>query len=83
MPTSNGRTCSSACGFRRGQGSTLKTVFWQVAAPFIGHGAVPRAGPLAIQIEIGYTTVMIVLQSIVVITLVSVLYVYLRQSNQD
>jgi len=38
---------------------------------------------LAIQVEIGYNTVMAVLQLIVVATLVSVLYVYLRQSNQD
>ncbi len=38
---------------------------------------------LAIQTEIGYNNSMAVLQLIVVATLVSVLYVYLRQSNQD
>ena len=38
---------------------------------------------LAIQTEIGYNIPMVVLQLIVVATLVSVLYVYLRQSNQD
>jgi len=39
--------------------------------------------PLAIQTEIGYNTIMVVIQSIVVVALVSVLYLYLRQSNQD
>jgi hypothetical protein len=39
--------------------------------------------PLAIQIEIRYNTIMVVLQVIVVVALVSVLYLYLRQSNQD
>lgn len=38
---------------------------------------------LAIQTRIGYNTIMIVIQSIVVVALVSVLYLYLRQSNQD
>jgi hypothetical protein len=38
---------------------------------------------LAIQIEIGYNTTMVALQLIVVAILVSVLYVYLRASNQD
>jgi len=36
---------------------------------------------LAIQTKIGYNTTMVVLQLIVVATLVSVLYVYLRQSS--
>ena len=49
----------------------------------MGHWPVPRAGTLAIQTEIGYNTKMVTLQMIVVVTLVSVLYVYLRQSNQD
>jgi uncharacterized membrane protein YhaH (DUF805 family) len=81
MPASQGRTRSNAGGFRRGKGSTRRTAFWHVAAPFIGHRNVPRAGTLAIQMEIGYNTTMVVLQFIVVATLVSVLYVYLRQSN--
>lgn len=38
---------------------------------------------LAIQTEINYNRSMVALQLIVVATLVSVLYVYLRQSNQD
>jgi hypothetical protein len=38
---------------------------------------------LAIQTGIGYNTAMILLQLIVVAALVSVLYLYLRQSNQD
>jgi hypothetical protein len=78
-----GRVRSEAGGFRRGEGSTLRTAFWHVTGPFIGHRHVPRAGTLAIQMEIGYNTIMAVLQLIVVATLVSVLYVYLRQSNQD
>ena len=51
--------------------------------PFYQTPARPRAGTLAIQTEIGYNTGMIALQFIVVATLVSVLYVYLRQSNSD
>jgi len=35
------------------------------------------------QTEIGYNTNMIVLRFIVVAAIISVLYVYLRQSNQD
>jgi len=83
MPASSGRTCSNAGGFRRGPGSTLRTACRHVAAPFIGHRHVPHGETLAIQTEIGYNTTMVVLQLIVVATLVSVLYVYLRQSNQD
>jgi len=74
---------STASGFRRGTGSTLKTACWHVTDPFIGHRHAPRAGTLAIQTGIGYNTSMVALQFIVVATLVSVLYVYLRQSNQD
>jgi hypothetical protein len=51
--------------------------------PFYRTPARPRAGTLAIQIEIGYNTTMVALQFIVVAALISVLYVYLRQSNQD
>ena len=54
-----------------------------MAAPFMGHRYLRRAGALAIQTGIGYNTLMVVLQLIVVIALVSVLYVCLRQSNQD
>jgi hypothetical protein len=54
-----------------------------MAASVIGQWHIPRAGTLAIQIEICYNTAMVLLQSIVVVTLVSVLYLYLRQSNQD
>jgi len=38
---------------------------------------------LAIQTELGYNMTMLSLQMIVVATLVSALYLYLRQSNQD
>ncbi len=83
MPTANGSTRSNAGGFRRGHSSTLIAVFWYAAAPFIGHRHVPRAGTFAIQMEIGYNTSMVVLRFIVVAAIISVLYVYLRQSNQD
>jgi hypothetical protein len=38
---------------------------------------------LAIKTEIGYNYCMVVIQLIVVVTMVSVLYLYLRQSNLD
>jgi hypothetical protein len=69
--------------FYPGKGWTLGTAFRHTATPFIGHRRVAHVGTLAIQTEIGYNVTMVMLQSIVVVTLVSVLYLYLRQSNQD
>jgi hypothetical protein len=83
MPAAKGSTRSNAGGFRRGRGSTLRTASWHAAVPFIGHRHIPHAGTLAMQTEIGYNTNMIVLRFIVVAAIISVLYVYLRQSNQD
>jgi hypothetical protein len=76
-------THSHTDGFCRRRNSTLGTAFRRTAASFIGQWHIPRAGTLAIKIEICYNTAMVLLQSIVVVTLVSVLYLYLRQSNQD
>jgi hypothetical protein len=61
----------------------LRAAPWYMTAVFMGpsHGSCTER--LAIQTEIGYNAPMILLQSIVVATLVSVLYLYLRQSNQD
>jgi hypothetical protein len=50
---------------------------------FMRQWRCPCTKRLAIQTEIGYNTVMVVIQLIVVVTLVSVLYLYLRQSKQD
>jgi hypothetical protein len=66
MPASN-RRVSNASGFRRGTGSTLKTVFRHATAPVIGHRHAPCAETLAIQTEIGYNTNMVALQFIVVL----------------
>ncbi len=71
----------NASGFRRVMGARPRSVCGHVAAVFIGRRCDLRAGTLAIQTEIGYNTTMVALQFIVVATLVSVLYVYLRQSN--
>jgi hypothetical protein len=69
--------------FCPGKGWTLGTAFRHAATPFIGHRQVVHVGTLAIQTGIGYNVTMVMLQSIVVVALVSVLYLYLRQSNQD
>ena len=42
-----------------------------------------RGAGLAIKTDMGYNMKMVLLQSVVVFTLVSVLYLYLRQSGQD
>lgn len=62
---------------------TRRAASWPAVALFMGHWHRLCPERLAIQTEIGYNNSMAVLQLIVVATLVSVLYVYLRQSNQD
>jgi hypothetical protein len=76
-------TCPAPGRFRRGKGSTLETAFQHAVTSLIGHRQLSHAETLAIQTGIGYNVTMVILQSIVVVALVSVLYVYLRQSNQD
>ncbi len=81
MPALKSRERPNAHGFRRVMGARPRTACGHVAAVFIGRRRASRAGTLAIQTGIGYNTSMVALQFIVVATLVSVLYVYLRQSN--
>jgi hypothetical protein len=68
---------------RQGGDRTLGAASWHMVVVLIGQQHALHAEQLAIQTEIGYNAMMILLQSIVVVTLVSVLYLYLRQSNQD
>ncbi|MCU0918132.1 MAG: hypothetical protein MUC88_26750 [Planctomycetes bacterium] len=49
----------------------------------MGPSRVKGTEGLEIQAGVSYNEVMLLVQSIVVATLVSVLYLYLRQSNQD